>query len=122
MDWRLQPHKPQLTRRLYGRTKPSTLMKHHIPPQDRLLGLHPPLPPGFTEVDLVAHFSECTDREPLQSLKLTDIHAAWVETWAVMGRGQTSVQKAVEQMREVLSFARKCVDPDNGSAFINAHL
>ncbi len=31
MDRRLQPHKRQLQRRLYGRTKPGTLLKHHIP-------------------------------------------------------------------------------------------
>ncbi len=31
MDWRLQPHRRRLKRRLYGRTKPGTLLKHHIP-------------------------------------------------------------------------------------------
>jgi hypothetical protein len=31
MDHRLQPSKGQLKKRLYGRTKPGTLLKHHIP-------------------------------------------------------------------------------------------
>ena len=31
MDRRLQPKKRQVRRRLYGRTKPGTLLKHHIP-------------------------------------------------------------------------------------------
>jgi hypothetical protein len=31
IDRRLAPHKRQLTTRLYGRTKPGTLLKHHIP-------------------------------------------------------------------------------------------
>jgi hypothetical protein len=31
MDRRLRAHKQQLKRRLYGRTKPGTLLKHYIP-------------------------------------------------------------------------------------------
>ncbi len=31
MDRRLAPYRRQLTTRLYGRTKPGTLLKHHIP-------------------------------------------------------------------------------------------
>jgi len=31
MDRRLQAHKRRMKRRLYGRTKPGTLLKHHIP-------------------------------------------------------------------------------------------
>lgn len=31
MDRRLQAQKRQFARRLYGRTKPGTLLKHHIP-------------------------------------------------------------------------------------------
>jgi hypothetical protein len=33
IDRRLRPDKQQLARRLYGRTKPGTLLKHHIPIQ-----------------------------------------------------------------------------------------
>ena len=33
MDRRLQSHKRQLGRRIYGRTKPGTLLKHQIPIQ-----------------------------------------------------------------------------------------
>ena len=31
MDRRLAPHRRQLRKRLYGRTKPGTLLKHHFP-------------------------------------------------------------------------------------------
>src|SRR5437667_3247368 len=31
IDRRLQPHKREVKRRLYGRTKPGSLLKHHIP-------------------------------------------------------------------------------------------
>jgi hypothetical protein len=38
IDRRLQTKKRQLKRRLYGRTKPGTLLKHHIPIKNRFLG------------------------------------------------------------------------------------
>jgi hypothetical protein len=51
MDRRLAPHRRQLATRRYGRTKPGTLLKHHIPLKtDRwdVAG------PGFTEIDPLA--------------------------------------------------------------------
>ena len=33
LDRRLKPHKSQLRRHLYGRTRPGILLKHHIPIQ-----------------------------------------------------------------------------------------
>src|ERR1700680_2340246 len=52
IDSRLRPHKRQLRRRLYGRTKPGTLLKHHIPVKTDRWDVQLP---GFTEIDLVAH-------------------------------------------------------------------
>jgi hypothetical protein len=119
MDRRLAPHKRRLKRRVYGRTKPGTLLKHHIPLRTEHWAVQTP---GFTEVDLVSHSGECAEGEFLHSLNLTDIHTTWVETRAVMGKGQAGVQQALEEMRTVLPFALKGIDSDNGSAFINAHL
>ena len=119
MDRRLAPHKRRLKRRLYGRTKPGTLLKHHIPLRTEHWAVQTP---GFTEVDLVSHSGECAEGEFLHSLNLTDIHTTWVETRAVMGKGQAGVQEALEEMRLALPFALKGIDSDNGSEFINAHL
>lgn len=119
MDRRLQPHKRQVKKRLYGRTKPGTLLKHHIPLRTDRWAV---TVPGFTEVDLVAHSGECADGECLHALNLTDIHTTWVETRAVMGKGQAGVQEALEEMRLALPFALTGIDSDNGSEFINAHL
>jgi hypothetical protein len=119
MDRRLAPHKRRLKRRVYGRTKPGTLLKHHIPLRTEHWAVQTP---GFTEVDLVSHSGECAEGEFLHSLNLTDIHTTWVETRAVMGKGQAGVQHALEEMRTVLPFALKGIDSDNGSEFINAHL
>jgi hypothetical protein len=48
----LKPKKHHLKRRLYGRTKPGTLLKHHIPIKNDSWDFQPP---GFTETDLVSH-------------------------------------------------------------------
>src|SRR5262249_35504622 len=48
MDRRLGPLKRRLGRRLYGRTKPGSLLKHHIPVQTSSWSESRP---GFTEID-----------------------------------------------------------------------
>jgi hypothetical protein len=119
MDRRLQPHKRQLKRRLYGRTKPGTLLKHHIPIKTDHWAV---TQPGFTEIDLVSHSGNAAEGEFIHSLNLTDIHTTWVETRAVMGKGQARVQQALDEMRGALPFALQGIDSDNGSEFINEHL
>ena len=119
MDRRLQPHKRQLKRRLYGRTKPGTLLKHHIPIKTDHWEV---TRPGFTEIDLVSHSGNAAEGEFIHSLNLTDLHTTWVETRAVMGKGQARVQQALEEMRLALPFPLQGIDSDNGSEFINDHL
>ena len=119
MDRRLAPYRrPGQTGR-YGGTKPGTLLKHHIPLRTDRWDV---TVPGFTEIDLVAHCGDSGDGEFAHSLNLTDIHTTWVETRAVLGRGQHAVQQALEELRQVLPFRLQGIDSDNGSEFINAHL
>ncbi len=119
IDRRLQPRKRQLKRRLYGRTKPGTLLKHHIPIKTERWET---TTPGFVEADLVAHSGNSADGEFIHSLNLTDIHTTWVETRAVLGKGQLRVRSALEEMRTAAPFALQGLDSDNGSEFINNHL
>ena len=119
MDRRLAPRKRQLTRRLYGRTKPGTLLKHHIPLKTDHWDV---TAPGFTEIDLVAHCGDRADGEFVHSLNVTDIHTAWVETHAVLGKGEVGVQEALATLRQALPFRLQGIDSDNGSEFINNHL
>jgi hypothetical protein len=115
MDRRLAPYRrPGATGR-YGRTKPGTLLKHHIPLRTDRWDV---TSPGFTEIDLVAHCGEAGDGEFAHSLNLTDIHTTWVETRAVLGRGQHAVQQALEALRQTLPFRLQGIDSD----IINAHL
>ncbi len=55
-------------------------------------------------------------------LNVTDIHTTWVETRAVLGRGERGVQTALDEIRQVLPFRLRGIDSDNGSEFINHHL
>ena len=119
IDRRLHAKKRHLRRRLYGRTKPGTLLKHHIPIKTDRWEV---TTPGFTETDLVAHSGNAADGEFVYSLNLTDIHSTWVETRAVLGRGQTGVLQAVDEIADILPFPLQGLDSDNGSEFINHHL
>src|SRR6266498_4992054 len=119
IDRRLQSRKRILRRRLYGRTKPGTLLKHHIPIKTDHWDV---TAPGFTEIDLVSHSGNCADGEFAHSFNLTDIHTTWTETRAVMGKGETGIVAALEEMRQALPFTLQAIDSDNGSEFLNHHL
>ncbi len=119
IDRRLQDRKRVLKRKLYGRTRPGTLLKHQIPIKPDAWKV---TDPGFTEIDLVSHSGSTAEGHYIYSLNLTDIQTTWVETRAIMGRGQERVCEAMEQMRSALPFELKGIDSDNGSEFINNHL
>ncbi|HET7877055.1 MAG TPA: integrase [Methylomirabilota bacterium] len=119
IDRVLAPHKRELKRRRYGRTKPGTLLKHHIPVKTDRWDV---AEPGFTELDLVAHCGARGEGEFAHSLNVTDVHTTWVETRAVLGRGEVRVQEALEAIRQLLPFRLRGIDADNGSEFINDHL
>jgi transposase InsO family protein len=119
IDRRLREKKTQLRRRIYGRTKPGTLLKHHIPLKTDSWDVSCP---GFTEVDLVSHSGNSADGEFAHSLNLTDIHTGWTESRALLGRSQSAVQRALEEIEPALPFPLRGIDSDNGSEFINWHL
>ncbi len=119
IDRRLKLKKTQLKRRLYGRTKPGTLLKHHIPIKTDSWNVKTP---GFTEIDLVSHSGNSEKGEFIYSLNVTDIYSTWVETRAVMGKGQYGVKTAMEDIEQSLPFKLLGIDSDNGSEFINYHL
>jgi hypothetical protein len=119
IDRRLKAKRRLLKKRLYGRTKPGTLLKHHIPIKTDSWNVSTP---GFTETDLVSHSGNSEKGEFIQSLNVTDIHSTWVETRAVMGKGQAGVLEAMKEIEQALPFKLLGIDSDNGSEFINYHL
>jgi len=112
IDRRLAPHRRQLQKRLYGRTKPGTLLKHDIPIKTDAWAV---TTPGFAEVDLVSHSGNAADGEFIHSLNLADVHTSWVETGAVLGKGAAGIQTMLEQLPAALPFPLRGLDSDNGS-------
>lgn len=119
MDRRLRAQKTQRRKRLYGRTKPGYLLKHHIPVKTDRWDV---ATPGFTEVDLVSHSGNSSSGEFAHTLNVTDIHTTWTESLAVLGRAEEPVQRALNEIATDLPFPLLGVDSDNGSEFINYHL
>jgi transposase InsO family protein len=119
IDRRLKAKKRLLKKRLYGRTKPGTLLKHHIPIKTDAWDV---TAPGFTETDLVSHSGNSEKGEFIHSLNVTDIYTTWVESRAVMGKGQTGVLEAMKEIEQALPFKLLGIDSDNGAEFINYHL
>src|SRR5437773_6982274 len=108
IDRRLAPLKRQLRARRYGRTKPGSLLKHHIPLKTDHWAV---TVPGFAEVDLVAHAGSRADGEFAHSLNVTDIHTTWVETRAVLGRGEVGVHEAWRTSARPSRFACRASTP-----------
>jgi hypothetical protein len=119
IDRSLKQKKNKLKRRIYGRTKPGTLLRHKIPVKTEHWDVKCP---GFEEADLVPHSGESGFGEFIYSLNLTDICTQWTETQAVMGKGQIGVLDAIEKISQRLPFKLLGIDSDNGSEFINNHL
>jgi hypothetical protein len=83
IDRRLRLVRVASRRRLYGRTKPGTLLKHQIPVRTERWDVDEP---GWGEIDLVSHSGSCAEGEFAHSMNFTDIHSTWCETRAVLGK------------------------------------
>ncbi len=119
IDRRLRAKKLRRKRRIYGRTKPGTLLKHQIAVKTEHWDVKVP---GFTEVDLVSHSGNSATGEFAPSLNVTDIHTTWTETRAILERSRAAVLRAFEEIEAALPFRLLGIDSDNGSEFINWHL
>jgi hypothetical protein len=95
MDRRLAAKKNQQRRRIYGRTKPGYLLKHHIPVKTDSWDVKSP---GFTEVDLLSHSgrlgatgSRSNSREDVRTRRTTTLISSkrtgpmYGSYWAGMG-------------------------------------
>lgn len=101
MDRRLKDRKIRLKRRIYGTTRPGTLLKHQIPIKTDSWDAKVP---GFLEVDLVSHSGQSSDGEFIHSLNTVDIQTTWTEARAVWSKGQMGVIDAFTDIEEALPF------------------
>jgi hypothetical protein len=120
IDRLLAPAREQV--RIKGRatTKPGTLLKHQIP--IRTFADWDQNQPGFLEIDLVAHCTENTRGEYINTLDMTDICTGWTVTTAFMGKSERFCVAAIEEVLPRFPFPILGIDSDNGGEFINAHL
>jgi hypothetical protein len=77
---------------------------------------------GFMEMDTVAHCGDQLEGEFIYSLDMVEIATGWSEQFAVMGKGEAGIVKAIEQIIKDLPFPLKGLDSDTGSEFINWHM
>jgi hypothetical protein len=111
IDRRLQARKHRLKRRLYGTTRPGTLLKHLVPLKTDHWDV---AQPGYLEIDLVSHSGTSAAGDFLHTLDAVDIHTGWVERQAVMGKGQHRIRQALTTIAQQLPFALRGLDSDNG--------
>ena len=121
IDRLLRPYKTGGLRQPWtSRTTSGSQLKATIP--IRTFGERGDPPPGFLEVDLVAHCGESTEGFYLNTLTGVDIATGRVGRRAVCGKGQERVGGAVHETARALPFPLLDLHADNGSEFINHHL
>ncbi|MCI0615102.1 transposase family protein, partial [bacterium] len=119
MDRRLQSRKMQARRMIYGRTKPGALLKHMIPIKTEHWNVKSA---GYTETDIVSHSGNSGQGIFGYTINQTDILTTWVESRAVLGKGETRIVAGLQEMNQDFPFLIRGINPDNGSEFINYHL
>jgi hypothetical protein len=77
---------------------------------------------GFMEMDTVSHNGGDPSGEFISTLDMVEICCGWSEQYAVMGKGEIGVVKAVNDIKHNLPFDLKGADSDSGSEFINWHM
>jgi hypothetical protein len=119
IERKLQPKKRILRKRIYGTTRPGSLLKQHIPIKTDSWDI---TLPGFMEVDLVSHSGPSAEGSFAYTLTMTDILTGWVERRAFLGKGHAAVVAAIDDIVPHLPFLLRGIDSDNGSEFLNHHL
>ena len=76
-------------------------------------------PPGFVEVDFVAHSGVSAAGAFVQTLVLTDIATGWTECVPVLMRAGALALEALQAAQQLFPFPLRGVDFDNDGAFMN---
>lgn len=76
-------------------------------------------PPGYVEVDFVAHSGTSSSGSFVQTMVLTDLATGWTECVPVRTRESVLVIAAIKSARSLFPFSLLGVDVDNDTAFMN---
>ena len=79
-------------------------------------------PPGFLEIDLVAHCGGSVSGSFIHRLVATDICTGWTEAVPLLAREQSLVVEGLEAISQQLPFPILGIDSDNDGAFIKKTL
>lgn len=101
-----------------GTTKPSGL-KEIIPIRR---GPWQSPPPGWGEVDTVAHCGYTISGDFTYTVQYTDIATIWTVLAAQWNKGEVETVQSIERVNARLPFPLVGIDPDSGGEFINWNL
>jgi hypothetical protein len=76
-------------------------------------------PPGFCEIDMVAHGGTSVAGSFIQTLTLTDIATGWTECMPPIARDGSLVVEAMTRAQSLFPWLIRGADFDNDSAFMN---
>jgi hypothetical protein len=76
-------------------------------------------PPGFCEVDMVAHGGTSVAGSFIQTLTMVDIATGWTECLPLVTRDGSLVVEAMKHAQSMFPWLLRGVDFDNDSAFMN---
>lgn len=101
-----------------GTTKPSNLKE--IIPIRRGPWQNPP--PGWGEVDTVAHCGYTISGDFSYTVQYTDVATIWTVLAAQWNKGEEATRKSMVRIKSRLPFPLRGIDPDSGSEFLNWNL
>jgi hypothetical protein len=76
-------------------------------------------PPGFCEVDMVAHGGTSVAGSFIQTLTMVDVATGWTECLPLVTRDGSLVVEAMKHVQGLFPWLLRGVDFDNDSAFMN---
>jgi hypothetical protein len=76
-------------------------------------------PPGYVEIDLVAHGGTSVSGSFIQTMVLTDVATGWTECVPILLRESGLVIEAIAKARTLFPFPLRGVDFDNDGVFMN---
>src|SRR3982075_18556 len=76
-------------------------------------------PPGYCEVDMVAHGGTSVAGSFIQTLTMVDVATGWTECLPLVTRDGSLVVEAMKHVQSLFPWLLRGVDFDNDSAFMN---
>jgi hypothetical protein len=76
-------------------------------------------PPGFCEIDMVAHGGTSVAGSFIQTLTMTDVATGWTECLPLVARDGSLVVEAMTRAQSLFPWLIRGADFDNDSAFMN---